>query len=49
MQLFQLIGALAFATTALAQIFDIVTPTSGQALTVGQPFTVEIDQPVRAF
>ncbi|KAF8501361.1 hypothetical protein JB92DRAFT_2975709 [Gautieria morchelliformis] len=45
MQRFQLIGALAFATAALAQIFDIATPSSGQTLTIGQPFTVEVDQP----
>ena len=46
MQFLQLFGALALAATAYGQSFEIAVPASGQALTAGEAFTVEIDQPV---
>lgn len=47
MQLPQLIGAFALAASVSAQTFDIAVPTLGQTLIIGQPFVVEVDQPVR--
>ncbi|KAF8586923.1 hypothetical protein K439DRAFT_886183 [Ramaria rubella] len=43
----QLIATVAFAaTSAFAQVQEILTPSAGQQLTVGEPFTVQVAQPV---
>ena len=48
MLLFQLLEVVAvLATTVVAQSFAIASPQRNQAVPVGKPFTLELDQPVR--